>query len=188
VAVVALRTTGLRQVTVDDHTMALRLMVDRRDWLGRARTDTVNRLHALLLDLPVDLVAGGANKHLTAPQARTILASVRPRDVVGRTRRQLAAELITELAVIDKKIKQANAALTGLIAASHLQRLHGVGPSNAPGCSATSATSPASPAATTSRPVTAPHPWMPPPPTNTATGSRGPATGASTGPCTSWPA
>jgi transposase len=129
VAVVALRTTGLRQVAVDDATVALRLMVDRRDWLGRARTDTVNRLHALL----VDLVAGGAKKHLSAIQARTILASVRPRDVVGRTRRQLASELITELAVIDKKIKQANAALTELIAAtgSHLQGLHGVGPSNA---------------------------------------------------------
>jgi transposase len=129
VAVVALRTKGLRQVTVDDATVALRLMVDRRDWLGRARTDTVNRLHALLLDL----VAGGAKKHLTAPQARTILAGVRPRDVVGRTRRQLAAELITELAVIDKKIKLADQALNELIAAtgSRLQQLHGIGPSNA---------------------------------------------------------
>ena len=127
VAVVALRTTGLRQVTVDDDTVALRLMVDRRDWLCRARTDTVNRLHALLLDL----VPGGAKKHLSALQARTILAAVRPRDVVGRTRRQLASELITELAVIDKKITQSNAALTELIAAtgSKLQQLHGLGPS-----------------------------------------------------------
>src|SRR6266540_491459 len=113
VAVVALRTNGLRQVMVDDATVALRLMVDRRDWLGRARTDTVNRLHALLLDL----VAGGAKKHLTAPQARTILA----------------AELITELAVIDKRIKLADQALAELIAAtgSRLQQLHGIGPSNA---------------------------------------------------------
>jgi len=127
VAVVALRTTGLRQVGVDDATVALRLLVDRRDWLGRARTDTVNRLHALLLDL----VPGGAKKHLSASQARTILATVRSRDVVGRTRRQLAAELITELAVIDRKIKQANAALTELIAAtgSRLQQLNGIGPS-----------------------------------------------------------
>jgi transposase len=96
VAVAALRTNGLRQATVDDATVALRLMVDRRDRLGRTRTDTVNRLHALLLDL----VAGGAKKHLTAPQARCILAAVRPRDVVGRTRRQVASELITELAGI----------------------------------------------------------------------------------------
>jgi transposase len=127
VAVVALRTTGLRQVMVDDAMVALRLVVDRRDWLGRARTDTVNRLHALLLDL----VPGGAKKHLSASQARMILATVRPRDVVGRTRRQLASELITELAVIDRKIKQVNAALTELIAAtgSKLQQLNGIGPS-----------------------------------------------------------
>src|SRR6266542_2451634 len=77
------------------------------------------------------LVAGGAKKHLSAPQARTILATVRPRNVVGRTRRQLASDLITELAVIDKKIKQANAALTALIATtgSRLRRLNGIGPS-----------------------------------------------------------
>ena len=36
VAVVALRTPDLRQVTVDDTTVALRLLVDRRDQLGRA--------------------------------------------------------------------------------------------------------------------------------------------------------
>jgi transposase len=128
VAVAALRSTGLRQV-VDDETVALRLLVDRRDGLGRARTDVINRLHALLLDL----VAGGAKKYLSAQQARALLATVRPRDIVGRTRRQLAAELITELAVIDKKIKTADKQLTELVAAtgSRLQDLNGIGPSNA---------------------------------------------------------
>lgn len=43
VAVVALRTEGLRQVVTDDTTVALRLLVDRRDQLGRARTDVVSR-------------------------------------------------------------------------------------------------------------------------------------------------
>jgi transposase len=43
VAVAALRTVGLRQVTVDDVTVALRPLVDRRDELARARTDIVNR-------------------------------------------------------------------------------------------------------------------------------------------------
>jgi transposase len=53
--------------------------------------------------------------------------------VVGRTRRQLASELITEIAVIDRKIKAANAQLTELIEAtgSTLQQLHGIGPSGA---------------------------------------------------------
>lgn len=74
VAVVALRTNGLRQVTVDDTTVALRLLVDRRDTLGRARTDTVNRLHQQLLEL----VPGGAKTFLSAQQARALLATVRP--------------------------------------------------------------------------------------------------------------
>lgn len=49
VAVVALRTEGLRQVVTDDTTVALRLLVDRCDQLGQARTEVVSRLHHLLL-------------------------------------------------------------------------------------------------------------------------------------------
>jgi transposase len=129
VAVVGLRTPGLRPVVADDATVALRLLVDRRDVLGRARTETIGRLHKLLLEL----VPGGAKKFLSAPQARDLLNTVRPRDIVGRTRRQLASELITELAIIDKKIKAANAQLTELIAAtgSSLRDLNGIGPSGA---------------------------------------------------------
>jgi transposase len=129
VAVVALRTNGLRQVCVDDTTVALRLLADRRDTLGRARTELISRLHHLLLEL----VPGGAKKYLSAPQARTLLGTVRPRDIVARTRRQLAAELITELAVIDKKIKTLNAQLTELVKAtgSKLLQLNGIGPSGA---------------------------------------------------------
>jgi len=114
---------------VDDATVALRLLVDRRDELGAARTRTVNRLHRLL----VELVPGGAKKFLSAPQARALLASVRPRDVVGMTRRRLAAELVGELEAIDKKIKAANKQLTELVEAtgSTLLELNGIGPSAA---------------------------------------------------------
>ncbi|WP_433788773.1 IS110 family transposase [Actinoplanes sp. CA-252034] len=129
VAVVALRTSDLRQVVVDDITVALRLLVDRRDQLGSARTEIVSRLHHLLLEL----IPGGAKKFLSAQQARVLLNTVRPRDVVGKTRRWLASELIHELVTIDKKIKVANAELTELVAAtgSELQKLHGIGPSGA---------------------------------------------------------
>jgi transposase len=48
VAVVALRTDGLQVVAADGATVALRLLADRRDGLGHARADTVNRLHRLL--------------------------------------------------------------------------------------------------------------------------------------------
>jgi transposase len=129
VAVVALRTPGLRQVVIDDTTVALRLLVDRRDQLGRARTEVVSRLHHLLLEL----VPGGAKKFLSAQQARALLNTVRPRDVVGKTRRWLASELIHELVTIDKKIKIANQELTELVAStgSRLQHLHVIGPSSA---------------------------------------------------------
>jgi transposase len=129
VAVVALRTADLRRVQADDTTVALRLLVDRRDQLGRARTELVSRLHHLLLEL----IPGGANKDLSAQQARALLAGVRPRDVVGKTRRWLASELIHELVVIDKKIKVAKQELTELVGStgSRLLELHGIGPSGA---------------------------------------------------------
>jgi len=129
VAVVALRTPGLHQVAVDDATVALRLLVDRRDELGAARTLTVNRLHHLL----VELIPGGAKKFLSATQAKALLATVRPRDVVGKTRRQLAAELVGELEGIDKKIKAAKEQLTELVEAtgSSVLELNGIGPSGA---------------------------------------------------------
>jgi transposase len=129
VAVVALRTTGLQTVTVDDATVALRLLADRRDELGAARTLTVNRRHRLL----TELTAGGAKRFLSADQAKALLAGVRPRDVVGRTRRQLAVELLEELTRTDRKIKAANDQLRELVPAtgSGLLTLFGIGPSGA---------------------------------------------------------
>ncbi len=129
VAVAALRTKGLRQVAVDDATVALRLLVDRRDGLGHARTDLLNRIHKLLLEL----LPGGAKKFLSAAQARAMLNTIRPRDLVGRTRRRLASELIGELVQVDKKIKAANKELTELVeqTGSSLQDLNGIGPSGA---------------------------------------------------------
>src|SRR3954464_14762866 len=47
VAVAALRTPDLHQVTSDQQHVALRLLADRRDELARTRTQTVNRLHRL---------------------------------------------------------------------------------------------------------------------------------------------
>jgi len=86
IAVVAVRTPGLTPVATDGELVALRLLADRRDELARARTQTVSRLHRLLLEL----IPGGAPRFLSATQAKTLLASVRPRDVAGRTRRKLA--------------------------------------------------------------------------------------------------
>ncbi|GAB3328469.1 IS110 family transposase [Micromonospora halotolerans] len=129
VAMVALRSPNLVQVQVDADLQVMGMLADRRDELGRARTQTINRLHRLLLEL----LPGGAKKFLSAPQARALIATVKPRDIVGKTRRRLAVELISELEGIDKKIKAAEKDLKELVAArgSTLMQLHGIGPSGA---------------------------------------------------------
>jgi transposase len=129
IGVVALRTPSLRAVTVDGEHVALRLLADRRDELGVRRTETVNRIHKLLLEL----MPGGAKKFLSAAQAKTLVATVRPRDVVGKTRRRIVVALIDELAATDKLIKAANKELTELVVASgsRLMELQGIGPSTA---------------------------------------------------------
>jgi transposase len=58
VAVVAVRTRGLRVLAYDNELEALRMLVDRRDELTRTPVQTVNRLHRLLSEL----VPGQAKK------------------------------------------------------------------------------------------------------------------------------
>jgi transposase len=129
VALVALRAPNLVRVQVDPELVVMGMLVDRRDELGRARTQAVNRLHRLLLEL----FPGGAKKFLSATQARALVATIKPRDIVGKTRRRLTVELISELEAIDKKIKAADKDLRELVIArgSTLLDLHGIGPAGA---------------------------------------------------------
>ena len=63
-------------------------------------------------------------------QAQAILASVRPRDQVGKTRKRIAAEHLAEAAALEAKIKASSKELKALVIArgSHLMDLTGVGP------------------------------------------------------------
>jgi transposase len=125
VAVVALRTKGLRQVVLDDELIALRLMSERRADLVRTRTATVNHLHQLLMEL----IPAGAERKLTATKAKALLATVRPRDVAGRTRRQLAVDLVEDLSATDRKLKELDKRLREAVAATGttLTDIKGVG-------------------------------------------------------------
>jgi transposase len=126
IAMVAVRTTGLRVLQVDPELEALRMLVDRRDALSRRRVQTVGRLQALL----AELLPGQAKKDITTGQAKTMLASVRPRDVAGKTRRRIAVEELAELVAVEAKMKQATAELKAMVLArgSRLMNLRGVGP------------------------------------------------------------
>jgi len=129
VALAATRMTGLRPVVADKQLMVLRVLADRRRALGEDHIRMVCQLHQLLLEL----IPGGAKKSLSAAQAKALLAKVRPRDAAGRTRRQVAAELIGDLERIYQRTKAADKELTALLAATGttLTSLHGIGPSGA---------------------------------------------------------
>jgi len=120
------RTTTLRVLQVDGELEALRMLTDRREALTRRRVQTVNRLQALL----AELLPGQAKRDITTLQAKVMLASVRPRDIAGKTRRCIAAEELAELVAVEAKIKKATAELKVMVLArdSHLMDLRGVGP------------------------------------------------------------
>jgi transposase len=129
VALVATRMTGLHPVVADEQLEVLRLLVDRRRALGEEHTRKVCQLHALLLEL----IPGGAKRFLSAAQARKLLASVRPRDLAGKTRKRVAIELVIDLETIYTRTKAADKELTELVKATGtgLLHLHGIGPSGA---------------------------------------------------------
>src|SRR5690606_24230694 len=82
----------------------LRLLVDRRRRIGEEHTTKICQLHQLLLEL----IPGGTKRDLSAAQARKLLAGVRPRDVVAKTRKRVAMELVVDLERIYQRKKQAN--------------------------------------------------------------------------------
>ena len=102
------------------------MLTDRREALTRRRVQTVGRLQALL----AELLPGQAKRDITTGQAKTMLASVRPRDIAGKTRRRIATEELAELIAVEAKIKKSTAELKTIVLArgSRLMDLHGVGP------------------------------------------------------------
>jgi transposase len=129
IALVGTRMAGLRPVVNDEHLALLRILVDRRRSLGEDHTRMVSQLHPLLLEL----IPGGAKKSLSAAQAKALLATVRPRDVVGKARRRVAAELIADLERVYRRSKEADKEPRAMVASTGttLMDLHGIGPSGA---------------------------------------------------------
>ena len=89
----------------------------------------LNRLQRLLSEL----ILGQCKKDLSALQAKAMLATVRPRDIAGKTRRRMAAEELADLVAVDKKLKKIKAELKATITASGstLMEIYGIGPAAA---------------------------------------------------------
>jgi Transposase len=101
IGLAALDGAGITQVTSDDALVSLRLLWDRREELGRLRTQAVCRLHRLL----AGLAPGGMRGELCASRAEAVLVRLRPADEVGRIRLQLARDHLAGIKALDARMK-----------------------------------------------------------------------------------
>lgn len=125
VAVAATTSTKLRPVHTDPAATELKVLTEHRDDLVRTRTQTVNRLHAIM----VLLVVGGAPRNLTADTAAALLRRVRPSESLAVTRRLIATDLVAEIRGLDKRITTATGHITTRVAnaQSTLTSIPGIG-------------------------------------------------------------
>jgi transposase len=126
VAIAAQGAPGLRQVGAERHAVVLRLLTNRREDLVVMRTQTINRLHRLL----VDLIPAGAGRNLTAKTAAALLHQVAPSGTAASTRCELATDLIGDIVDLDRRIGSVEARIKTAVAQSKtsLVDLFGVGP------------------------------------------------------------
>ena len=90
VVIAARHNRGLRRVAPENVTAVLGLLVDRRWQLVAQRQRALCQLHALL----TELVAAGADTHLTSKKAAAVLRRVAPGTVVELERKMLAREIL----------------------------------------------------------------------------------------------
>jgi len=126
VAVAARGAPWLRRVGAEDQAVVLQLLTNRREDLVRTRTQTLNRLHRLL----VDLIPSGASRNLTASRAAALLGQVTPTGTPAITRHQLASDLIADVGDLDRRIAVVQERITAAVGQSKttLVELFGVGP------------------------------------------------------------
>ena len=126
VAVAALRTPGLRQVSAVGHGEVLRLLAKRNTDIGDHRTRVVCRMHALL----AELAGGGIAKEINASDVDAFLANITPATPAEQVRYDLAIELLDDIRRLDAQLKESHKRIRTAVAASGttVTDLFGVGP------------------------------------------------------------
>jgi transposase len=126
VAAAALHHRRLRPVVLEDQTVVLGLLSDRRDDLVAERTRTLSRLHVLLADLQ----PGGAARELSAARAAALLRRVHPITIVDVERKRIAHQLLADVRRLDRQVKIASQAIRQAIRdhGTTLTQVYGVGP------------------------------------------------------------
>jgi transposase len=126
VAVAALRSTANREVIADDHAVVLKVWAKRHRDLSRAYNQAACRLHAVLCEL----VPGGVPEEITTGRAEKILAQIRPAGAAGKTRCELATELLADMRHLDGQRRQVKKKLAAAVKATGttVTSVFGVGP------------------------------------------------------------
>lgn len=127
IAIAALTAPHLRSVEIGQALAALRVFVEHREDLIKSRTQLVNRLHTLLVEL---VPAGAGHRRLTVEIAAELLRRTRPRDPARQAVRRVAVELVAELRRLERRISASDADIATAVAAtgSTLTELYGIGP------------------------------------------------------------
>ena len=129
VAVAALRSRAVRDVTAEDHGAVLKIWARRHRDLARTRNQVACRLHAVICDL----VPGGVRKEITAGHAAKVLDQITPVGPVETARRDLAAQCLDDLRRLDAQLAQTKKQLAVAVRASGttVTEVFGIGPVNA---------------------------------------------------------
>ena len=127
VAIAALRSPAVKPVAVENHQAIMKLWAKRHRDLGRARTQLVCRLHALLCEL---VPGGGISKELSAAKANKVLASIEVEGAVASARYELAEAFIDDLRRIDGPIRDTKKRIAAAVTASKTTviEIFGAGP------------------------------------------------------------
>ncbi|MDQ3708517.1 MAG: transposase [Actinomycetota bacterium] len=110
---------------MDNNTVVIGLLLDRRWRLVSQRQRTICQLHVLL----GELVPAGAARHLTSKKAAALLRSIAPGDTVELERKLVARELLDDVRWLDRRIPAAKQRLSQALAAygTTLTDIHGIG-------------------------------------------------------------
>jgi transposase len=126
VAIAALRGHDVAALTVEDHTVVMRVWARRYHDLGRLRTQAVCRLHTVLCEL----IPGGVRGNLRTAQAIAVLDRIVAETPIAQAKLELARELVTDLQRIDAQQRDARrrAALAVAACRTSITSIYGVGP------------------------------------------------------------
>ena len=116
----------MQPAALEGQATTLRLLSDRRDELVASRTQTLNRLHALL----ADLAPGQVPTPLSAYRAAALLRQIRVSAGPARTRRLLAVDLLHDIRRLDTLLARIDQQIAAALKDAHsgLTDLFGIGP------------------------------------------------------------